>query len=123
MVHFLKSDMKTHSAMNHFAMFDTVNNQPCSCEWYGKEMACSDGKSNSKGWRALKELYQKHCQSVKVEAIFKDITFTFAALFSSAAAPKTTMTRTKDMTNSIPNPYILCQHFASWRKIKAPETQ
>ena len=39
------------------------------------------------------------------KSLFSLDTFTLAALFSfSAAAPKTTMTRTKDMKNSIPKP-------------------
>ena len=30
-----------------------LKNLPCPCQWNGKEMACSDGKTNSKRCRAL----------------------------------------------------------------------
>ena len=80
-------------------------NLPCSRQWNGKEMACSDGKSNSERCGAL--------NSVREIFRFQNVdTFTLAALFSSAAAPKTTMTRTKDMKNSIPKPCIWCEQFA-----------
>ena len=87
----------------------TVNNPPCSRQWNGKEMARSDGKSNSERCGALNSVRGIFCGYGSFQNVD---TFTLAALFSSAAAPKTTMTRTKDMKNSIPKPCIWCEQFA-----------